>query len=81
MYKGSAFVVAAALAMAACAGAGDEDQTTADTTTVPGTDVVDVPTTVPTQDTVITETTVTTDTDTVRGEVPDGAVADSTVPR
>lgn len=70
-----------AASVAACTGAGeDAENTTADTMTVPGTDVVEVPTTVPTQDTVVTTTTVETDTDTIRGEGVDTTRMDS-VPR
>lgn len=49
----------------ACGGAdGDGDTTMADTTTMQGTDTVDVPTAVPTTDTVVKTTTV----DTLQGD-------------
>jgi hypothetical protein len=76
----STLVLAAALGIGACGGGADEaESTSADTMTVPGTDVVDVPTTVPTQDTVVRTTT--TETDTIRGEVDADTVGRDTAPR
>jgi hypothetical protein len=78
MYKRFAVVLTVAGVLAAC---GDRDdganQTSADTTTVPGTDVVDQPTTVPTTDTLVTTTT--TETDTIHGEANDTTHRDSVV--
>lgn len=56
----------ALFATAACAG-GDDDATLTDTTTIPGRDTVQVPTTVPTTDTIVTDIDVTRDT--IRGDV------------
>lgn len=65
-----ALAVAGIALVTACAGGdNDADSTTADTTTVPGMDTVNVPTAVPTTDTVITDTTV--KTDTIRGGASD----------
>lgn len=78
----STLVLAAALGIGACGGGADESEsTTADTMTVPGTDVVEVPTTVPTQDTVVRTTTTETDVDTIRGEVDADTVGRDTAPR
>ncbi len=54
-----------------CAQAEDAGDTMADTATVPGTDVVEVPTQVPTTDTVVRTTTTETDVDTIEGEARD----------
>ena len=73
----SVLAVATALTLAACGGDTDEgaETTTADTTTVTGTEVVDVPTTVPTTDTIVQTTT--TETDTIHGDAPDTVHADT----
>lgn len=60
-----------ALVGAAACASGDEGNTTADTTTMPGMDTVSVPMTVPTTDTLVTEKTVTTDTNVIRGDARD----------
>jgi hypothetical protein len=70
MYKRFAAVLAltSVVTLGACSKTEEGDEaTTADTTTVQGTDVVDVPTTVPTTDTVVQTTT--TETDTIHGDV------------
>jgi hypothetical protein len=80
MQKRIAAVLALAgmLAAGACGDREDGANTsTSDTTTVPGTDVVEQPVTVPTTDTLVTTTT--TETDTIHGEADDDSVhADTT---
>lgn len=73
----------AALAATVACGGGDDanSETTADTSVVQGTEVVDQPVTVPTQDTIVEETTVTTDTSVIEGGVVDSTVATDTTKR
>jgi hypothetical protein len=62
-----AIMLAAGVAVTACKKTDNGENSSADTTTVPGQDTVNVPTAVPTQDTVVKTTT--TDVDTIHGKV------------
>ena len=62
-----AFACAAAVAVTGCKKNDNAENTAADTTTVKGTDTVNVPTAVPTTDTVVKTTT--TDVDTIHTKV------------
>lgn len=64
-----ALVCAAAVSLTACKKNDGAENTAADTTTVPGQDTVNVPTTVPTTDTVVKTTT--TDVDTIHSDAKD----------
>jgi hypothetical protein len=59
------------VAATACAKTDSDEGVTADTSLVPGTETVDVPTNVPTTDTVIRRTETDTDVDTIEGEARD----------
>ena len=62
-----AVMLAAGVAVTACKKNDGAESSSADTTTVPGQDTVNVPTAVPTQDTVVKTTT--TDVDTIHSKV------------
>jgi len=70
----SILALAALVSFSACKADGDGDVVEQDTSAIPGTDTIDMPTVVPTTDSVVTTTTV----DTMEGDVPD-SVADSVV--